>query len=106
MIYELFTYIAEDGKMDDLHRRFEEATVDGFARAGIEAVAFFRNREDPSRLHYLVRFPDTAARDEAWANFKSDPQWLEAKAASEENGRLVADRSSIELELTHYSPPL
>lgn len=106
MIYELFTYVAEEGRIEDVHRRFEEATVDGFARAGIEALAFFRDRTNPGQMHYLLRFADTDARDAAWAAFKADPVWLEAKAASEANGPLLTERRSIELELTSYSPAL
>lgn len=104
MIYEWFTYVAEEGRIDDVHRRFETATVDGFARAGIDAVGFFRDRDNPNQMHYLLRFEDGDARDRAWEAFKSDPVWLEAKAASEANGPLLTDRRSIELELAPYSP--
>lgn len=104
MIYEWYTYVAEDGRIEDVHRRFETATAEGFARAGIDAVGFFRDRDNPNQMHYLVRFEDADARDRAWATFVADPVWIEAKAASEAHGPLLAERRSIELELTPYSP--
>ena len=106
MIYELHTYVAADGRIGDLHRRFADDTLGVFDRVGIDVVAFFRDREQSDRLHYLVRFPDETSRDRAWAAFKEDPEWLEVKAASETDGPLIAEKRAIELEPTDYSPAL
>lgn len=105
MLLELRTYQAADGKVDALHRRFHEATLPAFQRAGITVVGVFTPEDDPNSVVYITVFPDEATRQETWARFNSDEQWLRAKAESEQDGSLIAARASKVIMSTPYSPP-
>ena len=42
--------------------------------------------------------------DAAWESFRADPEWIAAKAASEVDGELVANITSIVMTRTPYAP--
>jgi len=90
--------------MPDLHRRFAEHTLRLFTRHGIRQVGYFVPDGAEGPLHYLLAYPDRAARDAAWAAFSSDPEWRRAKAESERDGPLVERLDSVFLQATPYSP--
>ena len=55
------------------------------------------------QLVYMLAWPDMATRDQQFAAFQSDPEWLASREASEQNGPLVARISSEILSPTDYS---
>lgn len=105
MIYELRTYTAMPGRLPDLNRRFRDHTTKIWGRMGWNMVGFwtykFGGRSD--QLVYILAWPDMATRDQQFAAFQSDPEWLSAREASEQNGPLVARISSEILAPTDYS---
>ena len=106
MIYELRTYWAHPGKIEDLHNRFRNLTLGIFARRNMQVVGFWTPQpaiEETGDLVYLMAFPDVAAKEAAWAGFREDPEWQAGKAASEVNGALVTKVVSTLLEPTDYS---
>jgi hypothetical protein len=104
MIYELKRYVAHEGKAEALVRRFEEQTIPVFRKVGIELVQAWTAPAEPGVFYYLVRFPDEAASARAWASFAADPDWKAAKAASEQDGPLLASQSTVRLVPTRFSP--
>jgi hypothetical protein len=103
--YELRTYYAAPGKLDDLNARFRQHTMKLFAKHGMENVAYWMPIENPdNRLIYLLSFPSRAAREEAWKAFGSDPEWKAVAQATEGNGRLVTKVDVLFLETTDFSP--
>ncbi|MBW3469891.1 NIPSNAP family protein [Arthrospiribacter ruber] len=89
--FEMRQYTVHEGKMQDLVDRFENHTLKLFEKHGIENVAYFLPLGDnPEYLTFILGYPDRAARDASWASFGSDPEWNQAREASEENGPLVA----------------
>jgi hypothetical protein len=104
LIYELKRYVAHDGKAEALVRRFEASTLPIFRRVGIELVQCWTAPAEPGVFYYLVRFADQAASDKAWAAFGADPDWKDAKAASEQDGPLLASQSTVRLQPTSFSP--
>ena len=44
------------------------------------------------------------AREKAWKDFNSDPEWKAAKAKSEEHGTLVTKVDQVFMTPTDYSP--
>ena len=106
-VFELRTYTANPGKLADLQSRFRDHTLRLFEKHGITNVAYLTptdgERADDT-LVYLLGHPDRATADTSWAAFQADPEWIEAKAQSESNGRLVANAESVFLSPTDYSP--
>ncbi len=106
MIYELRIYTAHPGKMGALMKRFRDHTMELFERHGIHNVGYWINsvggRSD--ELWYIISFESAGQRDEAWRNFASDPEWVAARAASEEDGPLVHHIENRILQPTEWSP--
>ncbi len=106
-VFEIRTYTAYPGKFEDLHRRFRDHTMRLFERHGMTNVAYWVP-QDPERsgntLVYVLAYPSREFAEQAWAAFRSDPEWVAAKAASEENGLLVERVESVFLDPTDYSP--
>lgn len=105
--FELRTYHAAPGKLDALQSRFRDHTVGLFEKHGITNVAYWTPKENSGQtLVYLLGYPDRAAREASWKAFLADPAWQAAKAASEQDGKLVAKVESLFLHRTDYSPAL
>ena len=95
MIYELREYTVVPGRMPELVKRFSNSTFRLFKKHGIDCV--FCSLTDVgensnNELVYAVRFDSSADRDEKWAKFISDQEWVEARQLSEKaaGGPLVA----------------
>jgi hypothetical protein len=108
-VYELRTYHANPGKLDDLHKRFRDHTIRLFKKHGITPVGFWTPLDEKDgkgdTLIYLLAFPGRAAADASWKAFRDDEEWKKAKADSEKDGVLVGRVESVYLEPTDYSPP-
>lgn len=106
VLYEMRVYYAPQGKLDQLHARFRNHTLELFAKHGMKNVGYFVPEGDnPERkLVYLLAYPDRAARDASWKAFQADPDWRAAHAASEKEGRLVARVVETFLVPTDFSP--
>jgi hypothetical protein len=107
MIYELRTYWAEPGKIENLHQRFRSLTLGIFARNHMEVVGFWTPDSvtpESGDLVYILRFADDEAKNTAWNAFQNDPEWIAGKAASEINGKLVTKLTSVVMHRTDYSP--
>jgi len=103
MIYEWRVYTAGPGKFEQMKQRFVDHTARIFPRHGIALLGVFESREQDDRLFYLTAHEDEAARDKAWNAFKSDPEWVAIKTASETEGPLLLEQSAI--TLTGVIPP-
>ena len=106
--FELRTYTAAPGKLEALHARFRNHTNRLFAKHGMKIVGFWvpsdKDKGADNTLVYLRRYPDRAAREKAWEDFRKDPEWIAARDASEANGKLVDNVVSVMLTATDYSP--
>lgn len=106
--YELRTYYAAPGKLEELHARFRNHTMRLFKKHGIEVVGFWgptdKEKGSENTLVYVLVYPNREARDKAWRAFGSDPEWRAAAAESEKNGRLTAKVESVILMATDYAP--
>lgn len=86
-LFELRTYKAESGRLKNLDTRFKDATIDLFEKHGATNLCYFHieageaGAEDT--LIYLLAHKDMAARDAMFEAFRNDPNWQEARAASE-----------------------
>ncbi len=107
MVYELRTYWAAPGKIQALHERFRSLTMGIFKRLNMEVVGFWTPASpDPETgdLVYIMRFSDEATMKTAWEKFRSDPEWIAGRTASEINGKLAVKVTSVSLTSTDYAP--
>jgi len=106
-VYELRTYYAAPGKLDDLNARFRNHTMKIFEKHGMTNVGYWMPLENPDpKLIYMLSFPSREAARKSWREFGADPEWQAAAKASEANGKLVAKVESIFLKPTDYSPEI
>lgn len=103
-LYELRTYHAADGKLDDLLSRFRDHTTKLFGKHGMTNVGYWVPAENPDHLLvYLLSYPNREARDISWKSFMADPAWREAAAASEVAGKLVEKVDQLFMTETDFS---
>jgi hypothetical protein len=106
-LFELRTYVANEGKMDDLHKRFREHTNGLFVKHGMTLIAYWTPLDGPdaaNTLIYVLAYPDREARDKSWKEFQADPEWQAAYKKSHENGPLVKNVVTRFMTPTDYSP--
>jgi hypothetical protein len=104
--FELRTYYANPGKLEDLHRRFREHTIRLFEKHGMTIVGFWAPTAPAAAtntLVYVLAYPSDEAREASWKAFGNDPDWIAARDASERNGKLVAKVDSVMMKATDYS---
>lgn len=105
--YEMRTYYAQEGKLDDLIARFRDHTCTLFERHGIENVGYWVPQDNTeNKLVYIIAFPSRLDRESMWKAFQEDPDWKAAARASSKNGRLITKIESVWLETTDYSMPV
>ena len=102
--FEMRTYYAAEGKMDDLNARFRNHTNKLFVKHGMDLVGYWQPVDKKDVLVYILAYPSREAREKAWKEFNADPEWQAAKNKSEENGKLVAKAESVYMTPTDYSP--
>ena len=105
MIHELRIYRCMPGRLPDLNKRFETATLKIWEKHGFRPAGFWTTviGESNQDLTYLLEWKDLAERERVWASFMSDADWLKARADSEKNGPIVAQITSSILAPTAYS---
>jgi len=107
-LYELRTYYAMPGKLEDIHKRFRDHTMRIFAKHGMTVVNFwgpvYKKDGAEDRLVYLLSFKNREERDAKWKEFATDPEWQKVSKESEANGKLVEKIDSVFLYQTDYAP--
>ncbi len=106
MLYELRTYTAMPGRLQDLHKRFAEITLGFFKKHGIRAVGFWTNELGGAsdQLIYILAYDSLADREKKWSAFLADPDRSTKFAETEKNGPLVRRLTAQILRPTPYSP--
>src|ERR1051325_11784123 len=105
--YELRTYYAAPGKLDDLQARFRDHTMKIFEKHNMMNIGYWVPMDNPdNQLIYVLAFPSREAHDQAWKEFGGDPEWKEVSKRSEANGRLGTKVESLLMSATDYSPEI
>jgi hypothetical protein len=106
-VFELRTYYLNEGKLDDLHKRFRDHTCRLLKKHGAELIGFWTPVDEKDgkndKLIYLVAFPSREAARKTWEAFGKDPEWQRVREESHKNGVLVKRVDSVFLEPTDYS---
>jgi len=105
--FEMRTYYAAEGKLDDLHARFRDHTLKIFEKHGIQNIGYWVPIDNPERkLIYVLAYPNREAREKSWKEFFADPDWKKAASESEAHGKLVAKVETAFMQATDYSPEI
>ena len=106
-VFEMRTYYAAPGKLDDLHARFRDHTVALFEKHGITNIGYWVPIDNTdNKLIYVLAYPSREARETMWKEFGADEDWKRARAASEANGKLVSKVEAVFLSATDFSPAI
>lgn len=104
-LYELRTYYAPEGKLENLMNRFRQHTLKLFYKHNMRLEGFWTpldNKEN--KLVYLMSYPSREARDKSWKEFSNDKDWKKASAESVKDGEIVAKVENVFLKTTDFSP--
>ena len=103
--FELRTYTAAPDKLDDLLARFRDHTLALFTKHGMIHIGYWvRTDEESNQLIYILAHKDKEAAADSWKNFRSDPDWIEAKKTSEVNGSSTKKVESVFMAPMDFSP--
>jgi hypothetical protein len=105
MIYELRIYNCLPGRLPKLLERFQNHTLKLWDRHGIRQAGFWTTAIGPSNndLTYLVTWESMAEREQKWAKFMVDPDWIAARNDSEKDGPIIANVASSFLAPAAFS---
>ena len=105
MIHELRIYHCLSGRLPALLNRFDTITLKIWERHGIRQAGFWTVAIGDSNqdLYYLLEWESLAERDEKWAAFQADPEWIEKRAKTEADGPIVETISNLILQPTSFS---
>jgi hypothetical protein len=107
MLHEHRVYTCLPGRLPRLLARMENPVLSIWDRLGFRPVGFWTTAIGPSNndLTYLLSWSSLSEREDRWSRFRDDPEWLEARRASEADGPIVANIASTILAPTRFSPP-
>jgi len=106
-VYELRTYTTHEGKLDDLHKRFENHTLDLFEKHGMTNMAYWSPLSEDLKentLIFILRHDSREAAEQNWQDFRDDPEWQKVYEESHADGPLVQHAESVYMTRTPYSP--
>lgn len=104
VLYELRTYTAPEGKLDELNARFRNHTLALFEKHGMKNIMYWVPVDKPNTLIYVIAHKDKAAAEASWAAFREDPVWKKVAEETQRNGKIVEKVESIYMTATDYSP--
>ena len=105
-VFELRTYTAHPGRIDDVHARFADHTTALLERHGMTNIGYFSPQDSPlseNTLIYVLAHDSRAAAEASWAAFREDPEWQRVFEESHRDGPLVENVVSIFMDPTNYS---
>jgi hypothetical protein len=106
-VFELRTYTAPEGKLDELVARFRNDTLRIFEKHGMGNVGYWLPTDAPgssNTLIYILAHDSRDAATKSWAAFREDPEWKAVAERTQANGPIVSKVESVFLEATDFSP--
>lgn len=104
--YELRTYTAPEGELDDLNRRFRKYSRIVFSRYQMDPMGFWIPLDNPeNQFTYLLAYAECADRDPAWKAFQSDSLWQRVEEITTHDGDIVSEVTTRMMKTTAFSPP-
>ena len=114
-LFELRTYTTAPGRLKNLHARFRDHTCRIFENHDMTNVAYWTPMDDnkgkSNTLIYIISHYEkpvlsgTAQAKKNWRGFIGDPDWKNARAASEKDGKILAKAPhKVFMNSVDYSP--
>ena len=112
-VFELRTYVATPKNLPHLNDRFKDHTIKLFEKHGMTNLIYWNLLPDQKgadvTLIYLLAHKSRDAAKASFDTFRTDPLWVEARAASEKKGggSLTEAKGGVAsefLKATEYSP--
>jgi hypothetical protein len=105
-IYELRTYTAKDGKLENVIARFRNHTTRLFEKHGMKNIGYWVPADAPASqntLIYILAHKNREAAKASWDAFRADPDWVKVKTESEANGAIVDKIVSVFMNPADFS---
>ena len=103
--YELRTYTAPEGELQNLNRRFRKYSRTVFARYGMARLGFWIPMDNPeNHFTYILSYPNCEYRDPSWEKFLSDSLWNRVERITTHDGELVTNVENRIMRPTDFSP--
>jgi hypothetical protein len=105
-IYELRTYTAKDGKLENVIARFRNHTTRLFEKHGMKNIGYWVPADAPASqntLIYIIAHKNREAAKASWDAFRADPDWVKVKNESEANGPIVEKIVSVFMNPSDFS---
>lgn len=106
-VFELRTYTATPGNLDNLHARFRDHTTRIFRKHGMEFVGYWSPTSEEERedtLVYLLAHDNQDAANASWQAFIADSEWATVAEESNRNGQILGGIEAKFMVATDYSP--
>jgi hypothetical protein len=93
------------GRLPALLNRFATITLKLWDKHGIKQAGFFTTvvGESNQDLTYFLAWESLADREQKWAAFQSDPEWISKRAETEKDGQIVLTIVNQLLQPTAFS---
>ena len=111
-VFEMRTYTATPGRLENVVARFQDHTKALFTKHGMTHIGYWITTEtntkgeasgQQAKLIYILAHPSEAEGKQHFKEFGADPDWIKARDASEANGKIVEKVESVYLNPTDYS---
>jgi hypothetical protein len=107
-VFELRTYKAAPGKMQDVEARFRDHTLTFFAKHGLQPIGGYyiptEGEDANNAIVYILVHESRAAADQNWAAFGADAEWQQVRTASMANGPITTSVTRQWLRPADWSP--
>lgn len=106
-VFELRTYTATPGNLENLHARFRDHTTRIFAKHGMHVVGYWTPTDEEKAedtLIYILEHESLEAAGASWRAFGQDPEWQQVAEASNANGQILGGIEREYMIATDYSP--
>ena len=112
-VFEMRTYTATPGNLENVVARFQDHTKALFTKHGMTHIGYWITTEantkgeasgQQAKLIYILAHPSEAEGKQHFKEFAADADWIKARDASEANGKIVEKVESVYLNPTDYSP--
>ena len=105
-VYELRTYVAQPGRLDDVLARFRDHAAPILERHDIRSIGYWVPVEPPASedtLIYVLAHDDEDMVESNWSAFIEDPDWQQAYEESRRNGAIFKSLDRVFMKATDFS---